>query len=292
MTKILECSNLVKIIKKEEIIKNVSFSISEGEILGFIGPNGAGKTTIIKMILGLTKITGGTVLINNNSITKNYKKAIQEVGAIIEEPDTYMYLTGFQNLLLASRLYNVSIDKLNEIVKLVGLEKSIHNKVTTYSLGMRGRLGIALALVPDPKLLILDEPFNGLDPQGVKDIRNLLLNLAQTQKKAILISSHILSELETFCTNICLIKNGKLLYNTSLKEAFNNNYLIKVDDSRNLTNYNLNILNQNTILVKNNTNLNQVLKILLDNNIKIYEISKETSSLEQLFFERTGISND
>ena len=156
---ILECKNLCKTINKKEILKDITFKMEYGDILGFIGPNGAGKTTTIKLIVGLQKITSGEVKINGYDIKNDFENAIREVGAIIENPDLYMYLTGYQNLEYILELYGkVDKNRIDEVVKLVGLENRINDKVSTYSLGMRQRLGIALSILHNPKLLILDEP--------------------------------------------------------------------------------------------------------------------------------------
>ena len=172
---ILKCENLHKNFRKKEILKGVSLKVQEGDILGFIGPNGAGKTTTIKLILGLQKISSGKVYINGHSIEKDFEKAISKVGAIIENPDLYMYMSGYDNLKLISNLYpNVDSKRIDEVVKLVGLENRINDKVSKYSLGMRQRLGVAQAILHKPNLLILDEPTNGLDPEGIKDLRELL----------------------------------------------------------------------------------------------------------------------
>ena len=172
---ILKCENLHKSFRKKEILKGVSLEISKGDILGFIGPNGAGKTTTIKLILGLQKINSGKVIVNGFDIESNFEKAISKVGAIIENPDLYMYLTGYDNLKLISNLYKgVTNSRIDEVVKLVGLENRINDKVSKYSLGMRQRLGVAQAILHRPNLLILDEPTNGLDPEGIKELRTLL----------------------------------------------------------------------------------------------------------------------
>ena len=195
MKKLLECQNLCKSFGKKQILKNVSFEIDEGDILAFIGPNGSGKTTTIKLILGLQSIDEGKVIINGYDIKKDFVKAISNVGAIVENPDTYMYLTGWQNLKLIANMYKgITNEKIMEIVKLVDLEKRINDKVSKYSLGMRQRLGIARALINNPNILILDEPTNGLDPEGIKDLRILLKKLAK-EGLGILISSHNLAEL-------------------------------------------------------------------------------------------------
>ena len=207
--KILECKNLKKSFGKKKVIKDVSFFVEEGDILGFIGPNGAGKTTTIKLILGLQRLDEGTVLINSFDIKKNFVKAIERVGTIVENPDMYMYLSGRKNLELVRHLYkNITEERIDEVIKIVGLDKRIDDKVSKYSLGMRQRLGIAQAILHHPNLLILDEPTNGLDPEGIVELRNLLKKLAKEEKMGILISSHNLMELESFCNKVCIIQWG------------------------------------------------------------------------------------
>ena len=230
----LECTNLYKKIGKKEILKGISLKVEKGDILGFIGPNGAGKTTTIKLILGLQGITHGTVKINGYDVEKDFTKAIRSVGAIVENPDLYMYLTGYENLKLISNLYkSVDDDRIKEVVKLVGLENRINDKVSKYSLGMRQRLGVAQAILHKPNLLILDEPTNGLDPEGIRSIRELLVNLAKNEGMGVLISSHNLSELENFCNKICMIKNGVIIETNDIyriKENIQSSYIIKVQN--------------------------------------------------------------
>ena len=220
MEKVLECKNLNKKIGKKDILKNVSLEVQEGDILGFIGPNGAGKTTTIKLILGLQKITSGEVKINGYDIKKDFEKAIEKVGTIVENPDLYMYMSGLDNLKIIARLYkNVDEKRVEEVIKLVGLENRIKDKVSKYSLGMRQRLGIAQAVLHKPNLLVLDEPTNGLDPEGIKQLRDLLTKLAKQEKMAILISSHNLAELESFCNKVSIIQNGEIIETSTLEEA-------------------------------------------------------------------------
>ena len=181
---ILKCKNLHKKIGKKEILKGVSLEVNEGDILGFIGPNGAGKTTTIKLILGLQGITSGDVNINGYDIKKDFTKAIRRVGAIIENPDLYMYLTGYENLKLVANMYKgITKERIMEVVKLVKLENRINDKVSKYSLGMRQRLGVAQAILHKPNLLVLDEPTNGLDPEGIIEIRKLYNNLIKYYNK-------------------------------------------------------------------------------------------------------------
>ena len=212
---ILNCQNLYKHFGKKEILKGISFEICSGDILGFIGPNGSGKTTTIKLILGLQSIDNGSVEINGFNVVKNFEKAIEKVGSIVENPDLYMYLSGYDNLKLVANLYKgIDSKRIDEVIKLVGLENRINDKVSKYSLGMRQRLGLAQAILHKPNLLILDEPTNGLDPEGIKDLRELLVKLATTEHMGILISSHNLAELESFCTKVCINKDGVNMYDT------------------------------------------------------------------------------
>ena len=230
---ILKCENLCKSFGKKQILNNVSLEVNQGDILGFIGPNGAGKTTTIKLILGLQSIDSGTVKINGYDIQKEFEKAIEKVGTIVENPDLYMYLSGYDNLKLISNMYkNISKKRIDEVVKLVKLEQRINDKVSKYSLGMRQRLGIAQALLHKPNLLILDEPTNGLDPEGIKELRELIKDLAEKENMAIVISSHNLSELESFCNKVTIIKNGKIVETSTINEVkkVEHSYIIELDN--------------------------------------------------------------
>ena len=269
----------------------------EGDILGFIGPNGAGKTTTIKLILGLQNITSGKVYINGYDIEENFKKAIENVGTIVESPDLYMYMSGYENLKLVANLYkNVDKKRIDEIVKLVGLENRIKDKVSKYSLGMRQRLGIAQAILHKPKLLILDEPTNGLDPEGIKEVKVLLKKLAEQENMAILISSHNLSELDTFCNKISIIKNGEIVetndIDTFKKDIKNNCYILEVEDSSvigSIIDYKMDILTETEVRVYiEKEKVPLLIKELVLRNIKIYNVSEENLSLEDAFLKKTG----
>ena len=215
---VLEVKNICKSFGKREILKNVSFSVDKGEIVGFIGPNGAGKTTAIKVILGLLKADGGSVAIEGHDIVKEHDKALASVGAIIESPELYPYMTGKQNLMQFARISGIDEKRVDEVAEIVGLGNRINDKVGRYSLGMRQRLGVAQAILHDPRLLILDEPTNGLDPSGIKDLRDMLKNLAASGV-AVLVSSHLLSELEQFCTSAVIIEQGVIIDTKSLAAA-------------------------------------------------------------------------
>ncbi len=292
---ILKVKDLNKKFGKKEVLKSVSFEINEGDILAFIGPNGAGKTTTIKCILGLQRLTKGSITINGYDIKKNFVKAIEKTGCIVESPDVYMYLTGYENLKLQASLYaNIKEDSLTNIIRLVGLENRIYDKVSKYSLGMRQRLGIAISLVNSPNLLILDEPTNGLDPEGIKELRELLLKLSK-RGMGILISSHNLSELESFCNKVCIISKGEIIEENSIskiKEIDENKYIIKVNDTKKikkLLNSNDKIIDDNYIeVIKDEKEIAEFIKILVNNNIDIYEVKKEVLTLEEAFMNRAG----
>ena len=286
---ILKCSNLNKSFGRKKILNNVSLSLDEGDVLGFIGPNGAGKTTTIKLILGLQSIDSGTVTICGYDIKKEFTKAIKNVGGIIESPDMYMYLSGYDNLKLIANLYGVSKEKIDEVVKLVGLEKRIYDKVSKYSLGMRQRLGIAASLLNDPKLLILDEPTNSLDPEGNKQIRNLILKLSK-KGIAILVSSHALSELESIVNKVVIIQKGSIVETSTLEEvkkSKNSYYIFEVDKIKDIDN--IEKISENSFKVNiNREEIPKFINKLIDKKIKIYSIYEDKLSLEDAFLKRTG----
>ena len=293
---VLKCENLNKKLSNKTRITDVSFSVYENDILGFIGPNGAGKTTIIKLILGLYRYDSGTVEINGYDLKKDFVKAISGVGAIIENPDLYMYMTGYENIMISAKIYNIEKEQIDKVIKLVGLEDKINEKVSKYSLGMRQRLGIAQAIVHNPRVLILDEPTNGLDPEGIIDLNNLLKKLAQSGM-AIMISSHILSELELLCNKVCFINNGRIINYKTMFELQtlannNNNYIIELNTiklNKILENYDYKIIDSDHIeLSIDRSELNKFIKFLLDNNVEIYEIKKQVLSLKNIFLNMIG----
>ena len=295
---ILVCDKLNKKIGKKQILTDVSLDIKAGDILGFIGPNGAGKTTTIKLILGLQSINSGKVIINGYDIEKNFEKAIERVGAIVENPDQYMYLSGMDNLKLVSNMYkDIDKSRIDEVIKLVGLENRIKDKVSKYSLGMRQRLGIAVALLHKPNLLILDEPTNGLDPEGIKDLRNLLKKLAREEKMGILISSHNLSELESFCTRVAIIQAGKMVESSSMadakKVAGKSIYVIEVDNiskAKELIKKDTEETSEENIIkvFATKEEIPEIVSALVKNDVKIYKVCEDEISLESAFLKKTG----
>lgn len=212
METIVELKDVTKVIKGRTIIDNISFKVNKGEVFGFLGPNGAGKTTTIRMIVGLMGITSGDIIIGGSSIKTDFENAVGHVGAIVENPEMYKFLTGYQNLVHYARMVKgITKEKIAETVELVGLSERIHDKVKTYSLGMRQRLGLAQCLLHDPEVLILDEPTNGLDPAGIREIRDYVRQLAREKNMAVIVSSHLLSEMEMMCDRIGIIQNGQLI---------------------------------------------------------------------------------
>lgn len=294
----MELVNLKKTIRKKEIIKGLSFSIQSGEVFGFIGPNGAGKTTTIRMMVGLINITEGDVLIQGNSIKTDFKKAIREVGAIVENPEMYPFMTGWQNLKHYARMMpGVTKERMQEVVKLMGLEKPIHERAGKYSLGMRQRLGIAQALLHKPSVLILDEPTNGLDPAGIREMREHIRKLAKEENVAIIISSHLLSEIEQMCDRIGIIKNGKLIKLQQVGEVENDNLLhhLKVapmDQAKQILNEQLQLeaveLDGNLSFRCKKEQIPKIIKCMVENNCAIYQITTANGSLEDQFFELIG----
>ncbi|HZG78160.1 MAG TPA: ABC transporter ATP-binding protein [Paenibacillus sp.] len=208
---VLSVRGLKKRIGGKEIIHGLSFDVYAGEVFGFLGPNGSGKTTTIRMLVDLIRPTEGSVLYEGKDLRRNHDEALGKVGCIVENPEMYPYMSGWDNLEhFASMLPGVGDDRIREAAAMVGLESRIHDKVKTYSLGMRQRLGIAQALLGRPKLLILDEPTNGLDPQGIKELRVFVRGLA-AQGVSVFVSSHLLSEIELLCDRVGILSKGRLL---------------------------------------------------------------------------------
>ena len=298
MIPVLSVSNLTKEYGTKKVVNNVTFSVFAGQIFGFVGPNGAGKSTTIRMITGLTPITNGDVRICGYSIKTAFKKAIARVGGIIEMPQLYPYLSGMKNLKLFASFYGKpALKRIENIVKLVGMENRIHDKVSTYSLGMKQRLGIAQALLGKPELLILDEPTNGLDPNGIVEMRHILKTLAEKENMAIIVSSHNLAELEQMCDVIGLINNGRIIEHKTMKEIDTllqskqrvqflcnyPNYAAKLIKEK----YQLKskVIGNSIILQLKEKNIAPVVSYLLHKKIKVYSIKKIQKTLEELYFD-------
>ena len=208
----IKLEHVNKYFGAKQILHDVTFETYTGEVFGFLGPNGAGKTTTIKMIVGLLKIDEGSISICGHDVEKDFTSAMAEVGGIVENPECYKYMTGMQNLKQYARMRKGVTEKdIEEAIELVGLKNRINEKVSKYSLGMRQRLGLAQALLHHPHVLILDEPTNGLDPAGIKHLRDILKNIAHNKNVCVLVSSHLMSEMELMCDRVGIIANGKVL---------------------------------------------------------------------------------
>jgi ABC-2 type transport system ATP-binding protein len=298
---VLELKHVTKKIRKKKIIDDLSMQVNRGEVFGFLGPNGAGKTTTIRMIVGLMSITSGEVLIKGISVKENFEKAMSHVGAIVENPEMYKFLSGLDNLKHYARMVDqeVTADRINDVVTLVGLNNRIKDKVKSYSLGMRQRLGLAQALLHNPSLLILDEPTNGLDPAGIRELRDHLRNLAKEEGLSVLVSSHLLSEMELMCDRVAIIQHGKLIDIQSVHDNEGNDDLdvvtFKVDDLQKSKSL-LEGLLERDVRIDNgllSVQLTQeeiplVNVTLVENEIKVYGINTMAQSLEDKFLQITG----
>ncbi len=232
---VLQTKNLTKRFKNLIAVDNLDLNVYRGDIFGFLGPNGAGKSTTIRMMLSLIYPNNGEILIFGKSLRKNFKKILKNVGAIVEKPDFYLYLSAYKNLEILAKLYGLNPTKkeIMDILELVGLEQRYKSKVKTFSHGMKQRLGIAQALLHDPKLIILDEPTTGLDPHGMKEVRDLITRLAHEKGKTIFLSSHLLNEIEQIANRMVIINKGKTVVEGNvfdLLDKSNADYIFTFDD--------------------------------------------------------------
>jgi ABC-2 type transport system ATP-binding protein len=294
----LSVKGLRKKIGKTEIIKGLDFELKNGEVFGFLGPNGAGKTTTIRMLVGLIKPTSGSIEICGKNVETNFSEAMSKLGCIVENPELYSYLTGLENLQhFARMLPEVDMEYINKIIELVRLQDRINEPVKNYSLGMRQRLGIAQALLGKPNVLILDEPTNGLDPMGIREMRSFIRYLAEREGLTVLVSSHLLSEIQLMCDRVAIISKGEI---------------IKVDSVKNLLTLQEQLLwratpyerakkilseytsvterKEDGILItpysrEQTANLN---KRLVENGVEVSEMQRKLPALEDLFLELTG----
>lgn len=295
---VLEVKGLKKRLGKREIIKGINFSVKDGEIFGFLGPNGAGKTTTIRMLVGLIAPNEGEIKICGKDVQKEKEEALKNVGAVVENPELYKYLSGRENLMQIARIRKVSKEEVEELIELVGLKDRIDDKVKKYSLGMKQRLGLAAALIGEPKLLILDEPTNGLDPSGIIDFREVVKKAAKEKGMAIFISSHILSEVQNLCdrvafTNGGVIKSVEDIHDNTMDTELDSLTLIVSSNEEEavkiLKNIDLvksaSVIDEEIHLIIKSGKTSELLKILLEKNIRVEEIFKNRKGLEQRYME-------
>lgn len=296
---ILEVSGLNKSFGGRRILKDISFSVNEGEIVGLLGPNGAGKTTAIRCVMGLLSIDGGRVTINGFDVVKDFEHALERVGGIIESPELYGYLSGYDNLKLFSRMYtDITDDDISRVVSYVKLDNRIKDKVKKYSLGMRQRIGVAQAMLHNPNLLVLDEPTNGLDPAGVKELRDTLRMLADNGA-GVLVSSHLLAEMELMCDRVIIIENGvvntekTLSELTEIKEDELYRYHYEVSDPEALktlleeNSVQYTFRNSTAVIELSKTASAALLKMVIAAEIDVYSVYPQKRTLEEAFLEVT-----
>jgi ABC-2 type transport system ATP-binding protein len=296
-TKTLVVTNLRKKIGKKEIIKGLSFELKKGEVFGFLGPNGAGKTTTIRMLVGLIKPTSGHISLCGYDLHRQFSKAIRHIGCIVENPELYPYLSGWENLEHFARMVpDIPKERIAEVVELVGLQNRIHDRVSTYSLGMRQRLGIAQALLGKPKILILDEPTNGLDPVGIREMREFIRFLAEKEGLSVLVSSHLLSEIQLMCDRVAIMSKGEIIRIDTVENLLTEQARVawKVEPIEKAKA----ILAEKTVIVGEQDGmlithyeakkLSSWNEMLVQAGIKVSEIQPKLPTLEDLFIELTG----
>ena len=301
MQPIIKVQHLSKHYKNIKAVDKLSFTVYEGDVYGFLGQNGAGKSTTIRMLLTLIKPTEGNIELFGLNLNTHRREVLQSIGAIIEKPDVYKFLSAYNNLKLFARMSSVhpTEKKLMQQLDVVGLKERAHDKVQTFSQGMKQRLGIAIALIHNPRLIILDEPTNGLDPQGIADIRNLILHLSRETKKTLLVSSHLLNEMEQVATRLLIIDKGKKLVEGTTTELFDpSQILLELDTLNNtealelLTNSNwqtaLQPQRNNALVLKMHRNIIPDFHVwLVQQNIRIVSLQSR-HSLEDYFLQITS----
>ncbi|WP_127582899.1 ABC transporter ATP-binding protein [Paenibacillus koleovorans] len=298
---VVSLRNVTKRIGRRTIIDNLSFDVPQGEIFGFLGPNGAGKTTTIRMMVGLMSITNGEILIKGRNIKTEFEQAIRHVGAIVENPEMYKFMSGYHNLIHYARMASgVTKERIREVVELVKLEDRIHDKVRRYSLGMRQRLGVAQAMLHRPSLLILDEPTNGLDPAGIRELRDYLRYLTREEGITVIVSSHLLSEMELMCDRVAVLMHGKLVDVKGIHEFIGSNttgqtYLIEASPAEaalaalhSFDGVEAKAVPEGVEVVTDRDRIPGILNYLMQKNIDIYGVRAMRQSLEDRFLEMTG----
>ncbi|MEK4662048.1 ABC transporter ATP-binding protein [Priestia sp. FSL H7-0729] len=292
---VVRIQGVSKIISSRSLVSDLTLDISPGQVFGFLGPNGAGKTTTIRMMVGLMSISKGDILISGHSVKNEFEQAVAQVGAIVENPEMYKFLTGYQNLVHFARMSpGVTKERIAETIERVGLTARIHDKVKTYSLGMRQRLGVAQAILHKPKLLVLDEPTNGLDPQGIRELRDYLRELTQEEGITVFVSSHLLSEMELMCDTVAIIQNGKLIDVRNLRAETGADALIEVafevNDAGRAADLIQGATVQGNVLVArvSREQIPDINAKLVSEGVQVYGIRNVTHTLEEQFLQVTG----
>ncbi|MCA1030260.1 ABC transporter ATP-binding protein [Bacillus timonensis] len=289
--------DLRKKIGKKEIIKGISFELKAGEVFGFLGPNGAGKTTTIRMLVGLIRPTSGSISLCGYNLQKQFSQAIKNIGCIVENPELYPYLSGRENLEYFVRMVpEIHVNRIKEVVDLVGLQNRIDDKVSTYSLGMRQRLGIAQALLSKPKVLILDEPTNGLDPIGIREMREFIRFLAEKEGLSVLVSSHLLSEIQLMCDRVAIISKGKVISVDSVEHLLAEKERVywnlePFEKGKEILSKETQVLSTDGEYIVTSFQEEEIPRLnekLVTERVKVKEIQTKLPTLEDLFIELTG----
>lgn len=295
----IETKNLSFAIGNTQILKDVSLSVPKGSIYGFLGPNGAGKTTLIRLMLNLFSTSEGKIFLFGEDVTKHRVSLLKRLGRFVEQPSLYGHLTGAENLDLARRYYGAPAHRVAKVLKIVGMAEFANRKVKAYSLGMRQRIAIGQALIHDPELLILDEPTNGLDPNGIKEIRELLVSLNREHGKTIFVSSHLLSEIEKMCTHVSVIHKGRVLYQGTI-EGLNGSSESKLDvkvidvqkAKSALKKQGIDAVhNHNSTLsmsVESEMQIAAINRFLVEEGIDVFSLTAHHHNLEEVFIELTN----
>lgn len=292
---IVQLQNLSKTIRGKQLIQQLNIDLYPGQITGFLGPNGAGKTTTIRIMTGLMHPTEGTVIIDGLSLQEQYEEAISKVGVIVENPEMYKFMSGYKNLLHFARMHkNITKERIQEVVRQVGLENRIYEKVSTYSLGMRQRLGLAQALLHRPKFLILDEPTNGLDPAGIREFRTYLRKIATEDGVSVFVSSHLLSEIELMCDRVAVIQNGKLIDIREIRNESASFYYVEAQPKEQVAayleqhNYNFMAEQQGYVVEMSKEDVPALIAQFVQVNLQLFAIQPYQKTLEDQFLEMTG----
>lgn len=292
---IVQLQNLSKTIRGKQLIQKLNIDLYPGQITGFLGPNGAGKTTTIRMMTGLMHPTEGNVIIDGLSLKEHYEEAISKVGVIVENPEMYKFMSGYKNLLHFARMHkNVTKERIQEVIQQVGLENRIHEKVSTYSLGMRQRLGLAQALLHRPKFLILDEPTNGLDPAGIREFRMYLRKIASEEGVSVFVSSHLLSEIELMCDRVAVIQNGQLIDLRDIHNESSSFYYVEAQPKEQVSAYleqrdfNFVAENQGYVVEMKKEDVPAMTTQLVQAGIQLFAVQPHQKTLEDQFLEMTG----
>jgi lantibiotic transport system ATP-binding protein len=294
---ILETNGLTKKFGKRSAVENVDLRLGKGEIYGFLGPNGAGKTTTIRMLLGLARPTGGTIQIFGKDLKKEKQQILRKVGSLVEYPSYYGHLTAIENLEALRRILEVPKSRIDEVLAIVRLSKEAKRPVKGFSLGMKQRLGIAAALLANPELLILDEPTNGLDPSGILEIRELIKSMPAQHGMTILVSSHLLSEIDQMATQVGIISKGSMIFQDSihvLREKANSQISITVNETekawRALLSNGIQAEKElgHLLLEGNDNQVAAAVETLVRHDISVYRVQEQRKTLEDIFLELTG----